>query len=939
MSLYQPWKQEETRQLAASTSYVCLLQVVLLADMYRRGGNQSGWALSSLTHIKTSRAPAQFLSPLETLHEPEAAERLYELSQTIAEEPASHRRKRGATQAGKGRAVSIGQGWEYTDEGDAATPDQGLEFETSLPKRRESAPGKRAKPSPDRPRNVDQAWNQSAPTAMPTQDCEHADKQLGSQLTTPPGSARRPTKRPVPPQSRNSKFKPGPFRNPVVTKPSLPAEVDVPSAKTVTIHRGWTSTEETVKSQAIGISKTTLDKLAAFRFRLSATAQDQDQSLRAHDDHVPENGADELHCEAQAPTSSTDYGSVLSEEIVINPDIQMSQQINIPQGFPAEQQPKPLCGNENDRNNVFFNDAPWEIKSNSAADEMSLARPFTAKISDQSARDELSQQSRATAYSANDPIRASPLRVTDSTDYREVASNESQTLGSVGQDHGIGHGDQTLNVVLLSETPTPEKAQNNGGRTIDPISSAGAEEIIETPVDVAQFSATVTVDPAIIDERQFAPCHPEISGKVQVGQPDLDDVQMLHWGVSTDSVFGEFDDGELDDADLLAMVSDQVVPELHPTTESSMSFGASAIDGICASEQVNVILSGSINNQLPVQLSPQPAEVDDEYPLEEGLEEDMLSLPEHCHGVVESFLVPPSLQYSFGYDQMSGEVYDKSLQFSPPKSRPSSASPRKTPDGSIANVHSPSQAGNADLVPGQMYDEDWSFIRSIPLMPDRAAESSSAVGVGPVTKRTIPLGPRKQPVPSSPAKTQNAIQTSIPGLTLDDSRDYEPLKPFARPDFPGLVADRCPIVGVSAQNFLRVCFRIGEMFKEGSRCRALKQDAVIELFAKVTFSSREPGTMKQHFQFADLWHDRPPFPNGLLLNYMSSDLAETESRVFVGAKEHLMARCIGRLRRDRKHVTGWLLDIINVRPTDWEEIKWTKRIVSAGLVKSENADN
>ena len=170
---------------------------------------------------------------------------------------------------------------------------------------------------------------------------------------------------------------------------------------------------------------------------------------------------------------------------------------------------------------------------------------------------------------------------------------------------------------------------------------------------------------------------------------------------------------------------------------------------------------------------------------------------------------------------------------------------------------------------------------------------------------------------------------------LDDSHEYKPLKPFARPNFPILVPDRCAVVGTSAQTFLRVCFRIGEMFKEGARCNVMSQDAVIELFARVTFSSREPGTTKQHFQFADLWHDRPPFPTGLLTNYKATGLAESESKVFVGAKEAMMARCLGRLKRDSKNEAGWLLHIITVRSTDWEEIRWTKRIVSADHVKSE----
>jgi len=169
-------------------------------------------------------------------------------------------------------------------------------------------------------------------------------------------------------------------------------------------------------------------------------------------------------------------------------------------------------------------------------------------------------------------------------------------------------------------------------------------------------------------------------------------------------------------------------------------------------------------------------------------------------------------------------------------------------------------------------------------------------------------------------------QTNSTKIWLDDSHEYLPLAPFARPKFPPLVQDRCPVNGLSTQIILRVCFRIGEMLKEGGRCNALGQDAIVELFARVNFSSREPGTSKQHFQFADLFHDRPPFAKGILANYKTTGLAESESKVFIESSETLMARCLGRVKKDVKN-GAWLLHIINLRVTDWEEIRWTKRIV------------
>lgn len=131
------------------------------------------------------------------------------------------------------------------------------------------------------------------------------------------------------------------------------------------------------------------------------------------------------------------------------------------------------------------------------------------------------------------------------------------------------------------------------------------------------------------------------------------------------------------------------------------------------------------------------------------------------------------------------------------------------------------------------------------------------------------------------------------------------------------------------------CFRIGEMFQVGAKCQALELDPVIELFARVNYSVREPGTTKQHFQFLDMWVDRPPNPNGILASFKTTCLVETESKVFIECNEKKMARVIGRLKKDRnKRDSPWLLDIINIRETDWEEIRWTRRIVSGDdLVK------
>jgi hypothetical protein len=455
--------------------------------------------------------------------------------------------------------------------------------------------------------------------------------------------------------------------------------------------------------------------------------------------------------------------------------------------------------------------------------------------------------------------------------------------------------------------------------------------------------------------------------EVQVERLHIDDVEAVSRDVSKDYESDEFDEG-LDDNDLLAMVSDAVVsdtqfnlrsrggenhlvssqPEPIGTTISSVQDASGPGKPVDLTlEDYSPIPAIKSHRALTSRiLSPEP---DDEYPMDEG-EEEIFKMPElMTRGAVEKLKAPPSLQHAFGDEPGSGEVYDSSLQFSPLKHRHALVSPTKVPSdlhtNKLSTGESRARRSDTELLPmGE--EEDWTFIRSGYVFEDPEVQVLSEALPDPhprITDQTENRHCLSSPEPHSHAPYSatttlasiNQTDSASMMWMLDDSHEYKPLQPFARPDFPILILDRSPITGLSAQTFLRVCFRIGELFKEGARCEALKQDAVIELFARVTFSSREPGTTKQHFQFADLWHDRPPFPSGILANYKTAGLAESESKVFLGAYEGIMARCLGRLKRDSKSGTGWMLHIITIRTTDWEEIKWTKRIVSADLVKSE----
>jgi len=333
-------------------------------------------------------------------------------------------------------------------------------------------------------------------------------------------------------------------------------------------------------------------------------------------------------------------------------------------------------------------------------------------------------------------------------------------------------------------------------------------------------------------------------------------------------------------------------------------------------------------------------ESDDDYPMDKSEEEELVQLAamKAIANDIQVHEPPSSIQCSLDDER---EVYDSSLQFSPTKSQASSGDPinkcsANNPPKILPGIEPP--AGG---------EEDWSFISANSRAEDDHFVSSNQFSA-PESQLVAPISPKCTPPKSTLRKDALANLPSSPGhrnlyfisnahmcvthvakssSILDDSHEYEPLEPFIRPPFPSLIMDRCPINGLSAQCFLRTCFRIGEMYQVGSKYNAEKLDAVIELFARVNFSSREPGTTKQHFQFMDLWHDRAPYPNGILESFRMTGLAESESSIFLLGNDKKMARVLGRMKRDVKNAC-WFLQIINIRVTDWEEIRWTKRIMS-----------
>ena len=156
------------------------------------------------------------------------------------------------------------------------------------------------------------------------------------------------------------------------------------------------------------------------------------------------------------------------------------------------------------------------------------------------------------------------------------------------------------------------------------------------------------------------------------------------------------------------------------------------------------------------------------------------------------------------------------------------------------------------------------------------------------------------------------------------------LEPFVRAPFPKRVRDRSPIVDVTSNGVLRTCFRVGEALNAASQAFRTGTDVIIELFARVTASTREREGYKQHFDFADLFHsERPPFLSGTYELWKDGGRWEEDSRRFLDESGNgKLCRAVGRLRRDRDTKT-WKMAVLSVWEATWDDVAWVKGVVCA----------
>ena len=240
------------------------------------------------------------------------------------------------------------------------------------------------------------------------------------------------------------------------------------------------------------------------------------------------------------------------------------------------------------------------------------------------------------------------------------------------------------------------------------------------------------------------------------------------------------------------------------------------------------------------------------------------------------------------------------------------SSPCSRHPGSVGGVHSESLYDDEDL--------------ERELLNLGASAFSSVEGPSSFTPPSSPV-PVSSPKPLTVEKPK--LQPDIPHLISFDA-DGKPL-PFIRQPFAKSVRDRPVIHALRSESVLRTCFRIGEALNAASAALNSGIDSIVELYARVSSSTREqkPSSSKQHFQFADLFTpDKPPFLTGVYTLWRGVKLWDHGSKVFLGkAGKGKMARVVGRMRKEEGGMGSLMMVVLCVWQVDWEEVGLAKGVV------------
>ena len=296
---------------------------------------------------------------------------------------------------------------------------------------------------------------------------------------------------------------------------------------------------------------------------------------------------------------------------------------------------------------------------------------------------------------------------------------------------------------------------------------------------------------------------------------------------------------------------------------------------------------------------------DDEYPLEDLLEEDMTLVAEPAYDcTIEGRMPPSSVARAWDHDSRSAVEYDPRLQYSSP--RDSNLKGTDVPRRDTGNITGEDTGVGDDLLDE---DVDWQAVRDITNnMPKDPSLASSG------------QHEKSQKLVNNMMQHQHGSAS----YNIDDSMALMPFPPTIPIETSGLAP-------LSSNMLLRTCFRIGEMLSQTVRGHKLRQEMVFELFARVTYSNREPMSKRQYFQFIDLHKDTQPYPTGVLTDWRTTSHLDRQSIAFLNTKEcPKLCWCLCRPKRDPKAAIGWTYTILSIKETDWEQVRLAKLVLGGG---------
>ncbi|KAI0469067.1 hypothetical protein F4859DRAFT_488452 [Xylaria cf. heliscus] len=298
------------------------------------------------------------------------------------------------------------------------------------------------------------------------------------------------------------------------------------------------------------------------------------------------------------------------------------------------------------------------------------------------------------------------------------------------------------------------------------------------------------------------------------------------------------------------------------------------------------------------------SDLSDAYPLDDDIaDDDIIQLVANTKDSVEEHHIPPSSIQGWDHESRSAAEYDPNLKYSPPN--PEEAG---TSTAQVEQVHSNWQVEASE----DLLDEDVDWDTVLVTMDTMQKDSS--------VSRYPELETPKRRDQSMCVKKHNDCSSYL--------NEAEPLTVFVRPPFPEKVRDRPFVPGMSSNTLLRTCFRIGAMISQTAYCFNHTQDVLFELYARVTYSSRETLARKQHFQFVDLYKDQQPYPAATLANWRIGSQLDKDSSVFLDTSGGpRLCWCMCKPMKDSKAAIGWTYTVLKIREVDHEQINWARRII------------